>query len=246
MNIALKRISRFFLLTLVLSCDENEEARCDSYFLTQEKIGTITTQFHYNPNGLIDSLVFTGNYSHSRAEFYYDSEQRLTAVIDSHGKTEFYFDNKDRLIATAKHNARGEFVDSLYFEYDNSDRIIKRSIYTDRYPRPYLQTFYQVEYTSTETITVKFYERADVFNEIFNPGSTFIYTLDSNPKPFSESYSLLYLSWGNVLLPHNELSLSIFRDGKLLSTQTYEYRYNAGGFPVQKGDHRYSYTCEPL
>lgn len=236
---------RFSLLFLIFSCDENEEEPCDTYFLTKETIGSTTTEFYYRDDGLIDSLFALGDFLNYSEKFHYDSHQRLTDVASPYTRIGFYYDDENRLLATIRHDSRGEFLDSLHFEYDGSDRLIKRSIYSSIYPRPYLQTYYQVDYSDAETIRFNFYERADVIGDTFKPGSTFVYTMDENPKPYSTPYDLLYLAWGNTLLPHNELSLTIYRDGDLISTQTYEYRYNAGGFPVEKGSYQFTYACDP-
>jgi len=237
------------LLLFLCACSDDEEpSNCNAYFLkTVDGPGDGDTNFFYNEDGLISAMV--SGPSQGRTQFVYGSNNKLAKVSDSGSDTEFIHDGSGRLVATMRFNG-SERLDSLVFEYDVSQRIVKRSIYKGQPGSAFLHSYYTVAYPSPGALKVDFYNQV-LFETEYEYSGSFLYTTDDKHSPFPEEYRSLYLSWTNVSTPNNFTSLQTSnKDGLTNFTTTYEYSYNSGGYPLTEAAagvtmYRYTYACEP-
>lgn len=238
-------------LILLFSCSKDDDEQplvCNQYFLATEGDNQSTTTVYYNSSGKISALVAQGGFVNNRLELVYDNDNRLIEVLQTPTprRWRFLYDNAGQLVATASYDESGTRTDSLVIEYDAGGRLRKRSLYQGSAPLSNLSNYFLLEYPDEKTVRADFFNR-DQSGQTGYSG-TFTYTMDDKKRPYPDEYYLLYLSWSNVVIDHNALSLELSNNGTVTSVDTYEYTYNAGGYPVQRRYHTvatdYVYTCE--
>lgn len=247
-----KTLLPFIFSIFLFSCNEgNEEVECNEYFLNAESSGDYITKIFYNEIGQVSALESKAGSVNTRLDVYYDQDQRIKQVknIEQEQVTEFFLDVSGRLVSTVRYLS-GARLDSFAIEYDDSERIIKRSIYKDQPPNTYVDSYYTVEYPGDKAMKVNFYKRVASTIDTFEHTGTFSYTMDDKSRPYPEAYYSIYLSWTNVVLPNNIMSLEISdKNGTVTSNQTYEYSYNSAGYPLQRRTIGsiidYQYSCNP-
>jgi hypothetical protein len=246
--------AKLFIFTLCVispGCDSEElepepepEVKCDNYFLKSEKsISNIVSRYFYNNRGKLEIIEGEDTNHTWQTELTYNVNDQLIEVnYDGGYKTNFFYEG-GLLRSTKNTDAQGGEGNEMKFYYDDENRLIRREIYRPE-SGDEIYNYFEMEYPAAGKVEATFYtvNAGGGYDE----GATFKYTIDENPRPYPEEYYLMWISWSNVLLLHNELSLQIFRNGTLDGASGTTYEYNEQGYPVLNSNGTmFTYSCEP-
>lgn len=237
---------RLFVLILLMGiavllqrCDD--ESTCGTYLLTaqvdlQDKEGGDVI-FTYNADG---SLQKVSGRDQAEDNLFYDANKQLIRVeqnSEAMPKTVLFFDYDAKGRVISRYQEDNFPGDSMVFEYDDSDRIIKASHY---WSRTEIFFYYDIEYPDAGTVKMSVYLRGQYTPEL---ELSFVdtYTMDNHPRPHPREYYLYQFPIEDIFLPHNPLSKHTA--GGTVTTHT--YTYNGRGYPVSE-DYlfKYVYSCD--
>jgi hypothetical protein len=225
-------IAIIVLLFLFVGCDSKDEteASCDQMVLLKAGSGSLVELYSYGSNGRMSKIAF----STGSIDFSYDLQGNLSETLFGSQVTKYQHDTNGRLIAILKFDDNTP-RDSMAFEYDSEGRIAKRSIYTNQ---QVLTDYYLVKYPTADSVIVDFYSPLNGPEQ--QHSGTFIYTQDDKNRPYPEEYYEIYLSWTNVVLQHNQLSL-VDTPGTAPHISTLQY--NERGYLINDTGKVYTYGC---
>ena len=228
---------------LLEGCLYGDES-CHSYGLVYQDHTTNgeVMQFVYNPD---KTLEVVSDLNQAETYFYYTRGGELFRIEKNKGGVpetvwSLRSDAKGRVISRYKEDhAPG---DSIVFEYDDKDRMIKASYYSNKSE---IFFYYDIEYPDASTVKKAVYLR-DQFTSALNLSTIDIYEIDNYPLPYPQGYYFSQDILEEVFLPHNVLSKrTTSPDGATVGTvTTHTYTYNQRGYPKSQDTVlQYVYGC---
>lgn len=240
--------TRFLLNMLIalftLSCSESEdqETKCETYFLSL--IGTL--EAHYNSHGLISEYI---SGSDTIAKFEYNADKQLASRETGALHVYYYYDETKRLEYIIEYDGE-EFRDSITFIFDSQNLItsIKYHTYVNFELTP--TRIIEYEYIGKNSNKARIYLLDNDNIPNLKLSSTVLYEFDTKKIPFpKETWPFYYVSDNGSISENNVIKQTLKRDGFPDTETTYTYKYNSDGYPIQMESIlptiHYSYSCEP-
>ena len=231
---------------LLHGCSDDEEP-CGTYRLTTQVdlLGQAGGDevFSYNADG---SLQKVSGRNQTEANFFYNADGHLIRIeqnIEGMPKTAWLFaaDSKGRVISRYRDDPFPG--DSLIFEYDDSDRIVKVSSY---WTRAEVFFYFDIEYPDATTVKKTVYLRGQYTPELAL-SVLHIYKTDNHSRPHPKEYYFWQDPIEQIFLSHNLVSKRMTGASGITigPVTTHTYTYNGRGYPSsQDYGFKYKYACE--
>ncbi len=216
---------------------KDSEPSCNTYYLSEEINGGISTKFFYNSDGQISSFEGSG------VVYSFSYKNKILQKVDGPTATySFTYNSSGKMVGSAL-LYNGTKSDSVEYIYDTSGHAVKRNFYIRSGNASVLYKYVSYEYTGNNPTQVDFY---NVYMQNATLNATFKYTYDTHVKPYPAEYELFNTATSNTNSENNITSTEVISyAGQSSPKSETQVIYNASGYPSQVGGSSYKYACTP-